>query len=70
MSGIDTTVYKGQSTRSASTSAAEKNKGQDFRTGPYFIMHTLLCFKKTIAITIDVLWDCGALFFLFRGFFF
>ena len=42
---------------------------QDFRTGPYFIMHTLLCFKKTIAITIDVLWDCGALFFLFRGFF-
>ena len=42
---------------------------QDFRTGPYFIMHTLLCFKKTIAIAIDVLWDCGALFFLFRGFF-
>ena len=42
---------------------------QDFRTGPYFIMHTLLCFKKTITITIDVLWDCGALFFLFRGFF-
>ena len=38
---------------------------QDFRTGPYFIMHTLLCFKKTI----DVLRDCGALFFLFRGFF-
>ena len=33
-------------------------------------MHTLLCFKKTIAITIDVLWDCGALFFLFRVFFF
>ena len=42
---------------------------QDFRTGPYFIMHTLLCFMETIAITIDVLWDCGALFFLFRGFF-
>ena len=41
---------------------------QYFRTGPYFIMHTLLCFKKTIAIPIDVLWDCGALFFLFRGF--
>ena len=40
-----------------------------FRTGPYFIMHTLLCFKKTIAITIDVLWDCGSLFFFFRGFF-
>ena len=46
-----------------------KNNGQDFRTGPYFIMHTLLCFKKTIAITIDVLCDCGALFFLFKGFF-
>ena len=42
---------------------------QDFRTSPYFIMDTLLCFKKTIAITIDVLWDCGALFFLLRGFF-
>ena len=23
---------------------------QDFCTGPYFIMHTLLCFKKTIAV--------------------
>ena len=45
-----------------------KKRGQDFRTGPY-LMHTLLCFKKTIAITIDVLWNCGALFFLFRGFF-
>ena len=43
--------------------------GEDFRTGPYFIMHTLLCFMKTIAITIDVLWGCGALFFPFRGFF-
>ena len=42
---------------------------QDFRTGPYFIMHTLLCFMNTIAITIDVLWGCGALFFPFRGFF-
>ena len=31
------------------------------------IMHTLLCFKKTIAITIDVLWECGALFFILRG---
>ena len=41
----------------------------DLRTGPYFITHTLLCFKKTIAITIDILWDCGALFFLLRGFF-
>ena len=39
------------------------------RTGPYVIMPTLLCFKKTIAITIYVLWDCGALFFLLRGFF-
>ena len=47
----------------------EEKNWQDFRTGPYFIMHTLLCFKKTIAITIEVIWDCGALFFLFRGFF-
>jgi len=23
--------------------------GQDFRTAPYFIMHTALCLKKTIA---------------------
>ena len=43
---------------------------QDFRTGPYFIMHTVLCFKKTIAITIDALWECSALFFLFKGFLF
>ena len=47
----------------------EENLWQDFRTGPYFIMHTLLCFKKTIAIIIDVFWNCGALFFLLRGFF-
>ena len=33
------------------------------------IRHTLLCFKKTIAITIDVLWDSCTLFFLLRGFF-
>ena len=46
-----------------------RNARQDFHTGPYFIMHTLLCFKKTIAITIDVLWDCGALFFLLEVFF-
>ena len=26
-------------------------------------------FQENKAITIDVLWDCGALFFLFRGFF-
>ena len=42
---------------------------QDFRTGPYFIMHTVLCFKKTIAITIDALWERSALFGLLRGFF-
>ena len=40
--------------------ASDMKNGQDFRTGLYFIMHMLLCFKKTIAITIDVLSDCGA----------
>ena len=61
--------YRMKDKRDKAYEKIQEELGQDFRTGPYFIMHTLLCFKKTIAITIDVLWDCGALFFLFRGFF-
>ena len=34
----------------------KKKNGQDFRTGPYFIMHTLLCFKKTIGFFSKSIW--------------
>ena len=43
--------------------------GQSFHTAPYFIMHTVLCYKKTIAQTIDYLWDYS-LCFQEVGFFF
>ena len=35
---------------------------QSFRTAPYFIMHTVLCWKKTLAQTIDYLWDYSLCF--------
>ena len=36
--------------------------GQSFRIAPYFIMHTVLCEKNTIAQTIDYLWDYSLCF--------